>query len=111
MPERLSGRAPRCQKGPLIPDLETGRPYSEDRFNEVWRAVAKAARISSKVWNRDLRKSGSTEARAAGAPIDDLKKLMGHAPDTEVTAEVYDMANLEAHRRIATARKGHREKT
>jgi hypothetical protein len=100
-----------ARKGPLIPDLETGRPYSEDRFNEVWRAVAKAARISSKVWNRDLRKSGSTEARAAGAPIDDLKKLMGHAPDTEVTAEVYDMANLEAHRRIATARKGHREKT
>jgi hypothetical protein len=53
---------------------------------------------------------GSTKARAAGAPIDDLKKLMGHAPDTAVTAEVYDMANLEAHRRIATARKGHRDK-
>ena len=103
------GLTSRREEGPLIPDLETGRPYSEDRFNEVWRAVAKAAGISSKVWNRDLRKSGSTEARAAGAPIDDLKKLMGHAADTEVTAEVYDMANLEAHRRIATARKGHRE--
>jgi hypothetical protein len=35
---------------------------------------------------------------------------MGHAAETEVTAEVYDMANLDAHRRIATARKGHRDK-
>jgi hypothetical protein len=108
--EELEWVSQEARKGPLIPDLETGRPYSEDRFNEVWRAVAKAARLSPKVGNRDLRKSGSTEARAAGAPIDDLKKLMGHAPDTAVTADVYDMANLAAHRRIATARKGHRDK-
>jgi hypothetical protein len=32
---------------------------------------------------------------------------MGHAPETEVTA---DMANLEAHRRIAAARNAHRQK-
>lgn len=108
--EELEWVSPEARKGPLIIDLETGRPYSEDRFNTIWRAVAIAADIPVTVWNRDLRKSGSTEARAAGAPIDDLKKLMGHAPDTQVTAEVYDMANLEAHRRIAAARKVHREK-
>jgi hypothetical protein len=98
------------RKGPLIVNPETGRPYSEDQFNEIWRAAAQAAGIPKKAWNRDLRKSGSTEARQAGAPIDDLKKLMGHTPETEVTAEVYDMANLEAHRRIAAARKVQREK-
>jgi len=32
------------------------------------------------------------------------------SPETPVTADVYDMANLEAHRRIAAARKVHREK-
>jgi hypothetical protein len=99
-----------ARKGPLIVNPETGRPYSEDQFNEIWRAAAQAAGIPKKAWNRDLRKSGSTEARQAGAPIDDLKKLMGHTPETEVTAEVYDMANLEAHRRIAAARKVQREK-
>jgi hypothetical protein len=108
--EELEFIAIEARKGPLIPDLSAGRPYTEDRFSEIWRAAAKAAGISPKVWNRDLRKSGSTEARAAGAPIDDLKKLMGHAPETQVTADVYDMANLEAHRRIAAARKVHREK-
>jgi hypothetical protein len=99
-----------ARKGPLIVNPETGRPYSHDQFNEVWRAAAHIAGIPKKAWNRDLRKSGSTEARQAGAPIDDLKKLMGHTPETEVTAEVYDMANLEAHRRIAAARKVQREK-
>jgi hypothetical protein len=108
--EELEWVPPEARNGPLIPNHETALPYTEDRFNEVWRAVAKAAGISSKVWNRDLRKSGSTEARAAGAPIDDLKKVMGHTPETAVTADVYDMANLEAHRRIAAARKSHREK-
>jgi hypothetical protein len=108
--EELEFLSPEARKGPLIVDLETGRPYSEDRFNEIWRDAAKAAGIPRKVWNRDLRKSGSNEARQAGAPIDDLKKLMGHAPETEVTAEVYDLANLEAHRRIAAARTAHRKK-
>jgi hypothetical protein len=108
--EELEFLSPEARKGPLIVNHETGYPYSEDRFGEIWRAAAKIAGISDKVWNRDLRKSGSTEARAAGAPIDDLKKLMGHAPETPVTADVYDMANLEAHRRIAAARKVHRDK-
>jgi hypothetical protein len=60
--------------------------------------------------DRDLRKSGSNEARRSGAHIDDLKKLMGHTAETPVTADVYDLANLEAHRRIAEARKVHRGK-
>jgi integrase len=71
---------------------------------------AKAAGIAPNVWNRDLRASGSTEARAADARTDDLQKLMGHAPGSKVTGKVYDRAALEAQRRIAKARNAHREK-
>jgi integrase len=76
----------------------------------VWKKVREAAGIPKDVWNRDLRASGSTEARAAGAPIDDVKMLMGHTPRSQTTAKVYDRAKLEAHRRIAAARKAIRPK-
>jgi integrase len=76
----------------------------------VWRYAREAAGISSDVWNRDLRASGSTEARAAGALTDDLKKLMGHTAQSKVTGKVYDRAALETQRRIAQARNAHRGK-
>lgn len=98
------------RRGPLIFNPVTGMPYRQDKYGEVWRAAADAAGIAKEVWNRDLRKSGSTEARAAGAPLDDVRKLMGHAEGSPVTAEVYDLAELEAHRRIAAARVAHRKK-
>jgi integrase len=108
--EELQDVPQSARKGPLIVDQRKGRPYSEDRFNEVWRAAAKAAGIPAGVWNRDLRKSGSTEARAADAKTDDVKKILGHTPQSPVTAKVYDQAALEAHRRIVTARNVHRGK-
>jgi hypothetical protein len=98
------------RKGPLIIDTKTGLPYLKHDFLEVWREAKKIAGITSKVWNRDLRKSGSNEARQAGAPIDDLKKVMGHGAETDVTGKVYDLATLEAHRRIAAARVAARKK-
>jgi integrase len=98
----------RC--GPLIVNPDTGFPYRSDAFGDVWRDVAKLAGIPPQVWNRDLRKSGSTEARQAGAPIDDVKKLMGHSANSETTARVYDLAALEAQRRIAAARNANRRK-
>jgi integrase len=96
--------------GPLIIDRGTGRPFSVSKYTRTWRACATIAKIPRAVWNRDLRKSGSTEARAAGAPVDDVKKLMGHTEETDTTEKVYDLAHLEAHRRIAAARKAHRSK-
>jgi integrase len=108
--EELRDVPPSVRNGPLVVDREKGRPYSQDRFDEVWRAAAAEAGIPPAVWNRDLRKSGSNEARRSGAHIDDLKKLMGHTAETPVTADVYDLANLEAHRRIAEARKALRSK-
>jgi len=98
------------RKGPLIVNLRTGLPYRDEAFGEVWRDARKAAGMPATVWNRDLRASGSTEARDAAATIDDLKKLMGHSAKSTTTAKVYDRAKLEAHRRIAAARKAHREK-
>lgn len=95
--------------GPLIVDSRTGLPYHRKRFERIWRAVAGAAGIPAGIWNRDLRKSGSTEARRAGAAIDDVKKVMGHTAETDVTANVYDLATLEAFRRVSAARLAFRE--
>jgi len=56
----------------------------------------------------DLRASGTTEARDAAAPIDDVKKMIGHTARSETTEKVYDRAKLAANRRIAAARNAHR---
>lgn len=97
------------RKGPLIPNLRTGRPYSYSVFRDVWQAVRKATDLPADMWNRDLRASGSTEARKGGAATDDLKKLMGHAAKSATTGKVYDRAKLDAQRRIAAARTGVRD--
>jgi hypothetical protein len=95
--------------GPMVVDPKTGRPYTKHRFGQVWRAAAKAAGIPPGVWNRDLRAGATTEARESDAKIDDLKKVMGHAAGSKMTADVYDRDKLEAHRRIAKARKTKRD--
>lgn len=108
--EELQDVPQSARSGPLIVHPRTGLPYAGTVFNEVWRAAREAAGIPPDVWNRDLRASGATEARAAGARIDDLQKLMGHAPGSKVTGKVYDRASLDAQRRIAAERKAHRER-
>jgi integrase len=96
------------RKGPLIIRTRGGLPYSEDTFQEVWRDVRKAAGVPKDIWNRDLRASGSTEARAAGAPIDDVKKLMGHTARSETTAKVScEAGSASSHRRRSKGRPLH----
>jgi hypothetical protein len=95
--------------GPMVLDPKTGRPYTKHRFGQVWRAAAQTAEIPADVWNRDLRAGGSTEARASGAKIDDLKKVLGHSPGSKMTADVYDRDKIEAHRRVAKSRKTWRD--
>jgi hypothetical protein len=97
------------RNGPMIVDPKTGRPYTKHRFAEVWKAAAEVAGIPPDVWNRDLRAGGTTEAREADAKTDDLKKLVGHTAGSKMTADVYDRDKLEAHRRIAKARKTKRD--
>jgi hypothetical protein len=106
--DEIAGLPPAARTGPLIMDYARGIPYTKHRYGTAWKAAAKASGIPITTWNRDTRKSGSTEARQSGAHIDDLKKIMGHTQETTVTADVYDQAALEAHRRIAAARKAHR---
>jgi Phage integrase family len=99
-----------ARTGPLIMHRQSGFPYRDDLFEDQWRKAAKAAGIDDDVWNRDLRASATTEARAAGAKIDDVQKMVGHAPGSPITAQVYDRAAIEAHRRIAKARNVGRKK-
>jgi hypothetical protein len=98
------------RNGPLITDPKTGLPYRKDDFLQIWRDIRKKIGLPKAIWNRDLRKSGSTEARAAGAPLDDLRKVMGHGANSDVTGQIYDLATIEAHRRIAAARVAARKK-
>ena len=98
-----------ARSGPLIVNPKTGLPYRQIYYRDVWHASAKAAGISKSVWNRDLRASGITEAREAGAPTDDVAKTAGHA-DKRTTARVYDRDTLEAARRVSRARTAHRAK-
>ncbi|MEI5680470.1 MULTISPECIES: integrase [unclassified Mesorhizobium] len=91
------------RRGSLIVSEETGRPYVAAKFREKWRLDRKAAGIAANVWARDIRASGITEGRAAGASTDDAAKVAGHT-GTRTTSSVYDRANLEAAERFAKAR-------
>jgi hypothetical protein len=98
------------RSGPIVVYEGTGEPYFSNWFGEKWGKDRAAAGISSKVWARDLRASGITEARAAGISTDDASKVAGHA-STKTTAAVYDRANLEAAERFADARVSKRKST
>lgn len=105
--DELSKAPEGSRRGPLIIDERTGLPYRYEVYRRAWRGDATAAGLPASLWNRDIRAGGVTEARAAGALIDDLAKVAGHT-DERTTADVYDRATLEAQRRVAQARKAHR---
>lgn len=94
--------------GPLIFDIRNGRPYRDQHFLNVWREVCELVPGVDpyKLWNRDLRASGTSEARSGVSPaqLDDIKKVMGHSANSQTAGTVYDRAKLEAARRVAEAR-------
>lgn len=92
---------PEPRKGPVV--LDGKRPVFAARFQKQWRTDANAAGIDSKVWARDLRASGITEARAGDANLDDAAMVAGHS-GKHTTGAVYDRANLQAAERFAEAR-------
>jgi len=108
--EELATVPQSARSGPLIVNPRTGLPYRQIYYRDVWHVSAKTAGIPKSVWNRDLRASGITEAREAGAPTDDVAKTAGHS-DKRTTARVYDRDTLEAARRVSRARTAHRAKT
>jgi len=107
--EEMAKAPEEARRGPLIVNPRTGLPYRNWYFGQVWRKVRKLAGIRKEVWNRDTRAGGVTEGREADAQMDDLAKQAGHA-NKRTTARVYDRDRLEAARRVATARKTHRER-
>ena len=100
---------PENRTGALIVDERTHLPYRYDVYRAAWRRDATAAGIAREVWNRDILAGGVTEGDQAGASLPDRSKVAGHAR-TRITAKVYDRDTLEAHRRVAAARKVHRTK-
>lgn len=108
--EELEHWAADKRTGPVIVCEGTGQPYSGNYFGEFWRQDRESAGIDAKVWARDLRASGISEGRAAGAATDDAAKVAGHA-GTRTTASVYDRATLEAAERFAEARVRRRNAT
>lgn len=92
---------PEPRKGPVV--LDGKRPVFAARFQKQWRIDANAAGIDGKVWARDLRASGITEARAGDANLDDAAMVAGHS-GKHTTGAVYDRANLQAAERFAEAR-------
>jgi integrase len=100
--EELASINDDARKGPLVVNPKTGVPYRQWYYRDLWRTIATVAGIERTVWNRDLRAGGITEARAAGAPMDDVAMTAGHN-DKRTTARVYDRDRLEAARRVATA--------
>jgi integrase len=88
--------------GPVVLNEGTGLPYRQESFEKPWRVVRGMAGLPHTFWARDIRASAITEARKAGAPTDDARKVAGHT-DTRTT-DLYERENLDAFRRVATAR-------
>lgn len=95
------------RSGPLV---KTGaKPYPGHKTKSVWREIAKDSGMAG-VWNRDIRAGGITDARQAGANLDDVSKAAGHAGKA-ITARVYDRDTLEHHRRVRRTIAGTRSGT
>ncbi|MBB4201095.1 hypothetical protein CCR94_07730 [Rhodoblastus sphagnicola] len=97
-------RIPAAERhGPLIINEQTGLPFMVKRFTGTWQEVRRAAELSSKLWNRDIRAGGITEGGIAGASLDDRAKLAGHS-SKKTTAGTYDRDVLVSANRVAEAR-------
>jgi integrase len=92
--------------GPVIVDSKTGRPFEYEEFRRRWRMIARAAGIPDEVQNRDSRPGGITEARNAGADIDDIQQHAAHAQAR--TTQIYIRESLEPNTRVAHKRAAYR---
>ncbi|WP_158810949.1 tyrosine-type recombinase/integrase [Beijerinckia sp. L45] len=96
------------RRGPLVVRRD-GQPFDRWEYASRWRELATEAGIPAEVWNRDVRASGLTEGRAAGATIEDVAKLGGHR-SVLTTSRIYDRATLEATSRVQELRVESRKK-
>jgi hypothetical protein len=96
------------QTGPLVTDTD-GDPVRYRVFYGLYRKIAETAGVPKEVWNSRARHGGGTEARAAGAPIDDIADHLQKS-DVEGTRRDYIVGNVETTRRVARKRVASRPK-
>lgn len=80
--------------GPLIIDPQTNLPFEAWKYRRVWREIATAAGVPPDVWNMDSRAGRITQVLAAGATLEDARKLAGHSQQS--TTSRYSRGNNEA---------------
>ena len=88
--------------GPIIVDNKTGQPYSANTYRYIWRQLATELGIPKGVQNRDSRSGAITEALAAGAQPDDVRKAATHSQLS--TTMIYSRGEEEAGARVAAKR-------
>lgn len=88
----------RSSAGPLYP-RKNGKPHTKDSFmRTVWRPCMTALGLPDDLTPHSARHTCGTRLSAAGAPAEDIQRIMGHA-DYSVTANTYinqDIAALRA---------------
>ena len=75
----------------------------------MYQDIREAAGVPDNVWSSRARHGGGTEARAAGAPIDDIADHLQKS-DVEGTRRDYIVGNVETTRRVARKRVASRPK-
>jgi hypothetical protein len=100
--EEIARIPPEARLGPLVIHEDTGLPYAHDTWQWTWRQVRGAAGLPDRMWNRDIRAGGITEAEMAGVSVDDRAKLAGHS--RKINASVYSRDRLAASDRVVEAR-------
>src|SRR4029077_12280776 len=66
-------------RGPIILADGNGIPWYQVEFRRNWRLAANAAGIPKSIKNMDTRAGAITEALAAGAPIESVRKGATHS--------------------------------
>ncbi|WP_114007575.1 hypothetical protein [Cohaesibacter intestini] len=88
--------------GPIIIDENAGRPYFHRHFARKYREIAQAAGLPDKIWSRDYRAGGITEAMDADANIEHARQHATHS-DIKMTGR-YNRGSEKQTAKVARAR-------
>lgn len=67
------------RSGPLIVNEQTRLPYHVEAFRTAWREIARKVGVPDEIKNMDTRSGAITEALAAGAPLEAVRKGATHS--------------------------------
>lgn len=93
--------------GPIIISETTGMPYHAEDFRRKWRLIGDMAGVPKNVHNRDSRAGGISEARDAGADIEDVREAATHS-DIKQTRD-YDRLTERKIANVQSIRMGRRK--